>query len=70
VKKKAQPSRQNRVKEFRRRLAWTRAQLARKADMAVGTVQRMEEGLPTREDRRLAVAQALNQPYEMLFPDD
>jgi len=70
VKKRVQSSRPNRVKEFRRRLAWTRAQLARKADMAVGTVQRMEEGLPTREDRRLAIAKALGQPYETLFPDD
>lgn len=60
----------NRVRELRRNLAWPKARLAREAGIALGTLERMEAGLPTREDRRLIVARVLQQPYESVFPND
>lgn len=60
----------NKVKEFRRDLAWTKAHLAREAAMAPGTLERMEQGMPTRDDRRRAVAKALGRSYEEVFPND
>ena len=60
----------NRVKFFREQRVWTRAKLARKADVAVGTINRMEVGRRTRKDRRLAVARAFGETYGDVFPND
>jgi DNA-binding XRE family transcriptional regulator len=60
----------NRVKELREARAWTKAELARRAGVASQTLDRIEGYLTTRKDRRLAVAKALEKPYEQVFPND
>ena len=60
----------NNVRRLRQDKAWTKARLAREAQMAPGTLERMEAGLPTRDDRRRAVANALGRSYAEVFPND
>ena len=60
----------NKVKKYREDRIWTKAKLARESEVSVGTITRMEDGLPTRKDRRLAVAKALGQSHSLLFPND
>ncbi len=60
----------NRVKELREARAWTKAELARRAGIASQTLNRIEGSLSTRKDRRLAVAKALEKPYEQVFPNN
>lgn len=70
VKKRDPKQAQNRVREFRRKKAWTRTELARKARVTARTVDRMEKGLPTREETQLRVASALEQEFEVVFPNN
>lgn len=64
------PKYMTRVQQFREQLAWTKAKLARQAEVSLGTIARMETGLQTRKDRRLAVAKALGVPYPSVFPNE
>jgi DNA-binding XRE family transcriptional regulator len=59
----------NRVKELREEKVWTKAELARRAGVAPQTLDNIERGLPTRKDRRLAVARALEKSYQNVFPN-
>lgn len=60
----------NRVQRVREERGWTKAKLAREAEIAIQTLNRIENGEPTRKDRRIAVAKALGQSYSQLFPSD
>ena len=58
----------NNVRKYRENLAWTKAELARKANVTPQTVARMEKNLPTRRDSELKVAKALEKSHEKVFP--
>ncbi len=60
----------NNVRTIREDLAWPKAELARKAVIALGTLDRMEDGLPTRKYCRTRVARALGKPFQTVFPND
>ncbi len=64
------PKAPNRVRSLRLDKAWPKAKLARAAGIALGTLDRIERGLSTREDRRRAVARALGVPYASVFPNE
>ena len=57
----------NNVKQYRESFAWTKAELARKANVTPQTVARMEKDLPTRRDSELKVAKALEKSHEEVF---
>ena len=60
----------NRVGDLRKARAMSKAQLCREAGIAAQTLDRMERGEATREDRQRAVAKALGEPFEKVFPNE
>lgn len=60
----------NSITKYREKKFWSKAELAKKADVTYGTMLNIEKGKQSRRTNRLKIANALGEKHEVVFPND